>query len=184
MGSSPRGPLAAGIVFALAVGLAGTGCGERDGPDAGDAMQEALAAADAVNPCALLTESEIRELLSAVPAEPEPGYFENATTCAWSRADDIAVPLVVIAISDVAAESYEAYLENSEELLGYRATPETAQQVEGPGRFAVWLPAGDRGAFQFFIDGHMVQVVAGPVGERTALEICRALAVIIDQRLP
>jgi hypothetical protein len=35
-----------------------------------------------------------------------------------------------------------------------------------------------------FVAGYMIQIVAPPAGERTALQTCAALAVLIDQRLP
>lgn len=157
-------------------------CGEREpGPDA---IRKALVAADAVNPCILLTAEEIEQTMLTAPGEPEPETFEDAQMCLWPRADNFDVQLLNVVIADVMLEGYEAYLENSETLLGYRATAEQAQLVEGPGRFAVWIPDGDSGILQFFIDNHMIQIEAGPAGGKSALEVCRAFATIIDLRLP
>jgi len=180
---SGRGRFPCPWPIVLCVLLLGAGCGGGDAP-ADDALQEALEAADEVNPCILLTAAEIDSITGFAPGEPEPETFEDALMCLWPRADDIDVQLVNVVITAATADTYEQYLENSESLLGYRATPAQAQLVAGPGRFAVWIPDGDAGTFQFFVTGHMIQVVAGAAGERTALETCRALAEVIDRRLP
>jgi hypothetical protein len=162
------------LVAALALGA-----GSCERPAGEDAMREALIAADEVNPCVLLEATML-----AVPGEPEPETFEDAQMCLWPRTDFADSALVTVVLANTTITSYEVWLENSEQLLGYRATPEQAQLVEGPGRFAVWIPDGESGTFQFFIDNHMVQIVAGPAAERSALEVCRAFAGIIDRRLP
>lgn len=162
--------------------LVAASCGEQDAGR--DAMKEALVAADEVNPCVLLTAAEIEETTGTAPGEPEPETFEDAQMCLWPRADNFDVQLVAVVIADVNLDSYEAWLESSEDLLGHPVTPEQAQRVEGPGRFAVWIPDADRGRFQFFIDNHMIQIEAGPAAEKSALDVCRAFAGIIDLRLP
>jgi hypothetical protein len=185
-----RGPLngmrrRAAVLLVLAAGLAACG---TDLPRGDQALQQALTVANEPEVCSLLSDADIESVLGQTPGPPDRETFEHAVMCTWPSEADLSTSLVALTIAHVAEESYEQYLADSEQLLGYAASPEQARKVDGPGRFNVWvLPDTadvDRGAYQMFVAGYMIQIVAPAAGERTALQNCQAFATLIDQRLP
>ncbi|MGD8278675.1 MAG: hypothetical protein PVH00_11640 [Gemmatimonadota bacterium] len=181
-GARCRGVPAIALVTLLAA------CGGADLPRGDDALQEAMTVANEPEVCSLLSDTDIEDVLGEAPGPPDREQLEDAVMCTWRSTTDVAVSLVALSITRAAEQTYEEYLAGSEQLLGYAATPEQARQVEGPGRFNVWvLPdpaAPDRGAFQMFVAGYMIQIVAPAGNGHTALENCQAFARIIDQTLP
>jgi hypothetical protein len=172
-------------LLALATGLAACGA---DIPRGDEGLQRALTIANEPEACSLLSDSDIESVTGETPGLPDPEQLDDAVMCTWRSAADVSVTLAAITITRADEQTYEQYLEDSERLLGYAATPEEARKVDGPGRFNVWvLPdttMPDRGAYQMFIAGYMIQVVAPAGNGHTALENCQAFGRIIDEWLP
>jgi hypothetical protein len=163
-------------------------CGGADLPRGDQALQQTLTVANEPEVCSLLSDADIEGVLGDVPGPSDRESFEDAVMCTWRSAADVSRTLVALTITRATVDSYDQYLADSEQILGYAASPEQARKVDGPGRFNVWvLPdtaAVDRGAYQMFVAGYMIQIVAPAAGERTALQNCQAFAALIDQRLP
>jgi len=163
-------------------------CGGADLPRGDEALQQTLTVANEPEVCSLLSDADIESVLGDVPGPSDQESFEDAVMCTWRSRADVSRTLVALTITRVAEDTYEQYLADSEQILGYVATSAQARKVEGPGRFNVWvLPDTadvDRGAYQMFVSGYMIQIVAPAAGERSALQNCQAFAALIDQRLP
>lgn len=178
--------LGRGLGFRLlpVVALLPLACGADDRSSRYDALDETLESTYDVDPCTLLSTEDIESILAVAPGEPEFTEYEDADLCSWRPVDDFGVELVTVAVTDAIAGTYEEYLQNSEQLLGFHATPEQATKVEGPGDFAVWVPSAEGGMFQFFVAGHMIQVVVTAADAQAAFEASQALAGLIYARLP
>ncbi len=172
-------------LLALTATLAACG---TDLPRGDEALQQTMTVANEPEVCSLLSDADIESVLGDVPGPSDRESFEDAVMCTWRSATDMSRTLVALTITRVSEDTYEQYLADSEQILGYTASPEQARKVDGPGRFNVWvLPDTadvDRGAYQMFVAGYMIQIVAPAAGERTALQNCQAFAALIDQRLP
>lgn len=92
--------------------------------------------------CALLTESEIHEVLGQTPGEgvPDPiGDF--AASCRWPSADgsEFQIAHVLLTLRGaVRTPTYESYLENAREQLGEFFSADDYRRVDDIGDYAVW----------------------------------------------
>lgn len=154
----PGSSIAALITMIACGGSSGDGAGDPAADETITAGED-VAAAVGVDPCAVLTAEDVREVTGIEPGSPavlEP-VSGGVRLCDWPMAADMTTPILSVMVFPTPMMTYDEVVAQARDLFGDDFDPADYEAVEGLGESAVWSPP----TLQTWGNGHMVQIQSG-----------------------
>jgi hypothetical protein len=122
--------------------------------------------------CALLTSSEIEQVLASAPGAPQKGT-DGLGECTWSMA--AGAPLLTLKLSSTDLGSYDAFVHSYQtEFGGEEPSPEYYHRVPDIGTWAMYVV--DEGALRVYQGDRRLDVAPKPPDEQKAVALGRLAA--------